>query len=261
MERRAHALLVTYGGAPFAGWQRQAGRPSVQGTLEEALGALGIDAKLVATARTDAGVHARRQVVSFRVRERLPLDSLLPAVRAGLPRALRVLRWVEAPPAFHARNSVQRREYRYRLFCDAAPGPVPRVGWRLPDPRSVIGTRIDLGAVRAFLSEQLGRQDRRRFTTRPIPGRDLETTLLEAEIRERAVPGYELRFVGDRFTRHLVRNWVGAAVTVGTGGSLPIGIDGWHGVRAPGRGLILWDVALDPDPFRTETAPPLAGRG
>jgi tRNA pseudouridine38-40 synthase len=264
MERRTYALLLAYGGGPFGGWQRQAGRPTIQAALEGALAGLGVVASLVAAARTDAGVHARRQVVSFRVRQQLSPAELLAALRSALPRSLRILRWVEAPPSFHARASVQSREYRYRISIGPAPAvPVrPAVGWRLPDPRSIPRSEIDLDAVRAFLREQLGTQDRRRFTTRPVPGRNLETQLLAAGIRERGGSrGYELRFVGDRFTRHLVRNWVGAAMTVGTGGTLPVGTDSWHGVRAPGQGLILWEVVLDPDPFRSGTGLPPGDRG
>jgi tRNA pseudouridine38-40 synthase len=189
----------------------------------------------------------------------LDLPALLPELNASLPRALRVLRWVPASESFHARSSVQFREYRYRISL--LPTTRQRlVGWTIPDPRSLTRSEIDLAAMSRFLADQLGSQDRRRFTTRPAPARNLTTTLFEASLRERSGAALEVRFVGNRFTRHLVRNWVGAALTVGTGNRVPFSVDGWHGIRAPGWGLILWDVGLQPDPFRTATDLPPGNR-
>ncbi|MHB1845835.1 MAG: tRNA pseudouridine synthase A [Deltaproteobacteria bacterium] len=266
MERIPYALEIAYFGGPFAGWQRQAGRPSVQAALEMALAGLGIEAPLAAAGRTDAGVHARRQLVSFRVRRQLPPEATLAGLNLALPRAIRALRLARAGHSFHARASATAREYRYRVLV----GGRARGAWTLPDPRSVpalpasgpLAGRLDVEAMRRFLSAQLGRQDRAPFTTRP-PG-PLETELHLAELRERPRPtgrGYELRFVASGYSRHLVRHWVFAAVALGAGMPLPLDAlataRGWRGPRAPGGGLVLWDVDYPDDPFRMETVEPV----
>ncbi len=256
MERVAYALEIAYCGSPFAGWQRQAGRATVQETLAAALEGLGIEAALAAAGRTDAGVHARRQVVSFRIRLALDLEAALGSLRGALPRAIRPLRLARAGPSFHARASATAREYRYRIIV--GPGPSPRAAWRLPDPRSIPALppsgRLDLEPMRAFLAEQLGRRDRAPFSTGPHGPQ--VTELLEADVRERARPGgsgYELRFVATGFTRHLVRHWTFAAAALGAGQPLDLSAlateRGWRGPRAPGRGLVLWNVRYPDDPF------------
>src|SRR5579863_6981840 len=121
MERRAYALALAYCGEPFAGWQRQPGRPTVQAAVEQALASAGLNASLSAAARTDAGVHARRQLVTFRVRDNLPEAELLAAINRALPRAVRATGLRPVGPSFHARASPHLREYRYRVRRHGAP--------------------------------------------------------------------------------------------------------------------------------------------
>ncbi len=209
MERLAYRLVLAYGGRPFAGWQRQPGRPTVQETLAATLVRLGVDAPLAAAARTDAGVSARRQVVTFRVRRQLETTALGRALNAALPRSVRVLELSPAPRSFHARASAVRKEYRYRVRIGLPPASG---AWSLPDPRSLpcLPAAPRLGAARAFLEAQLGRRDRSPYTTRP--DRPVETDLQVAELLEIGPGRLLFRFVGGSFTRHLVRNWVWASV-------------------------------------------------
>ncbi|HUB07551.1 MAG TPA: tRNA pseudouridine(38-40) synthase TruA [Myxococcales bacterium] len=245
MERLAYKLLLAYAGRPFAGWQRQPGRASVQETLGGALLRAGLDVSLAAAARTDAGVSARRQVVTFRARCRLD-GSIVPALNAALPRGVRVLSLTPAPPSFHARASARWKEYRYRVRV----GPPACSGaWSVPDPRSLprLQLPLDLGAARELLAAQLGRRDRSGFTTRPTGPK--ETELIAAELRAPNPGRLLFRFVGGSFTRHLVRNWVWAAVARAAGVAADFESPrGWRGPRAPGHGLVLWDVGYDGDP-------------
>ncbi|MHB8419577.1 MAG: tRNA pseudouridine synthase A [Myxococcales bacterium] len=243
MERIAYALVVCYGGRPFAGWQRQPGRPSVQQSLAAALASSGLEVALAAAARTDRGVSARRQVVTFRARRVLDAAAVVPALQAALPRALRVLSLSRVPPSFHARASAKRREYRYRVRI----GLPPCAGaWSLPDPRSLprLPDPLDLDRARSFLRAQLGRHDRAPHTTPPEG--PVETELSAAELLEPGPGRLLLRFVGSGFTRHLVRNWVWAALA--RAADAPADFEnprGWRGPRAPAHGLVLWDVEYD----------------
>ena len=232
MERCGYAIKLAYDGSAFHGWQRQPrlepGAQTVQQALEGAFAALGIEAKLVAAARTDAGVSARAQVVSLRLRRRLRKADVLVPLQARLPRALRVLAWTEVGGSFHARASALAREYRYRL-------PAPPPG-------------LDLDAARHFLNGLKGTQDRRAYVWRPV--RPTVSTLLAAEILPWSRAGLELRFVADRYGRRLVRNWVWAALAAGRGEPTAVDAEvGWLGPTAPAAGLLLWEVRYAADPF------------
>ena len=110
VERRFYAVLVAYDGGRFRGFQRQPGLATVQGALDDALRAAGVHpSRLAVAARTDAGVHALGQVVSFSTRALLDPDALRRALNAALPEGI-VARAVLAPRgAFHARAGAPTR--------------------------------------------------------------------------------------------------------------------------------------------------------
>src|SRR5262245_3281514 len=110
-------LVLAYDGTDFSGWQLQPGQRTVQGVLEEALeSAVGSAVDVAAAGRTDAGVHARGQVVSFRSETSLPARALAPVLNRVLPEDVRVQSGAEAPPGFHARFSALSRSYAYELL-------------------------------------------------------------------------------------------------------------------------------------------------
>jgi tRNA pseudouridine38-40 synthase len=191
-------------------------------------------------------VHARRQLLTFRVRQELPCPATLAALNAALPRSVRALSLRAVGPSFHARASPHLREYRYRVRLG---GPPSRFAWSLPDSRSLPQPpeRFDPLAARAFLAGLQGRHDRTPHTTRPEGPK--VTRLETAELDERPRGGLLFRFVGDGFTRHLVRNWVWAAVARGCGVTTTHESSrGWRGPQAPGHGLILWDLVYPDEP-------------
>jgi tRNA pseudouridine38-40 synthase len=110
-------LIVAYDGAAFAGWQRQPGRRTVQGVLEEHLGAvLEETVSLTGAGRTDTGCHARGQVASLATHARLPAHALPPVLNRRLPADVRVRAAADAPAGFDARRSALARRYAYRLL-------------------------------------------------------------------------------------------------------------------------------------------------
>ncbi|MDR2398503.1 MAG: tRNA pseudouridine(38-40) synthase TruA [Spirochaetaceae bacterium] len=112
-------ILVAYDGTDFSGWQRQAGRRTVQGTLESALEGLHKrPVPCIGSGRTDAGVHAAGQVVHFHTPLRsIPVERFVPALNRLLPRDIRLLAAEEARFDFHARFDARSRTYRYFLIC------------------------------------------------------------------------------------------------------------------------------------------------
>jgi len=122
----AYQSIVAYDGSGFQGFQRlAAGRRTVQAVLEDALRRVGwTGASLLAAGRTDAGVHARGQVISYDLTWRHDAETLTRALNANLPADVSVRHTAPAPEGFHPRFSARRRTYRYTVLADAWPDPL-----------------------------------------------------------------------------------------------------------------------------------------
>jgi tRNA pseudouridine38-40 synthase len=247
-------LVVAYDGTGLVGWQRQAAGVSVQGLLEEALGALEGRAVPVAGAgRTDAGVHAIGQVASVSIDRAIDGSALVAAINARLPAAVRVLEAHEVPTTFHARFDARSKTYRYRVWNGAIANPFERqYSWHVPGPP----LNVDAMAAAAALLE--GRHD---FAAMQATGSDAKTTERvvflsrvhygNALLRDAALITYEV--TGSGFLRHMVRAIAGTLVDVGRGRHLPEDVSamlaskdrGRAGPTAPAEGLFLVRVDYD----------------
>lgn len=120
-------LTVEYDGAEFKGYQTQPGLRTIQGELETALTFLtGESIRIAAAGRTDAGVHARGQIVSFHTTSGLPVETFEKGMNFYLPDDIAVTNASIAPEGFHARRSAKSREYRYVVLNRKNPSPL----WR-----------------------------------------------------------------------------------------------------------------------------------
>jgi tRNA pseudouridine38-40 synthase len=117
-------LTLAYDGTEFHGWQIQPGRPTIQGTLADAVTAVTGEGVLPqGSGRTDAGVHAWGQVASFSLRAAIPAENLQRALNRILPAAIRILSAEQAPAEFHARHSAVGKVYQYRILHDDVCSP------------------------------------------------------------------------------------------------------------------------------------------
>ena len=249
-------MRIAYDGGAFRGFQRQPGLPTVEEALLRALFPLGLAPRLEVAARTDAGVHALAQVVSFAARTDIDPEALRAAVNRGTPPALTCLAAWRTGPSFHARSSAASRTYVYAVGSPPPEGFEGRA-WSLPDERGFPGIPsrdLDLGSMADALSAALGEHDFAGFA-RPGEQRGTVRTLLRAEV-ERAswAPLWTLTLEGRGFLRAQVRNLVGTAVAVGLG-LAPVSRIAeilrdrgrYRGVRAPAWGLTLTQVSYPPD--------------
>ncbi|MEM9047728.1 MAG: tRNA pseudouridine(38-40) synthase TruA [Pseudomonadota bacterium] len=212
-----YALIIEYHGRPFAGWQRQKDRPSVQAALEAALRRLEPNAPGVAAAgRTDAGVHATGQVVHCDLARGWAPFRLCEALNHHLrPDPVAVLKAVPVPRDFHARFSAQERRYLYRIVLRRAP-LIHEAGlaWRL-------GHALDLAAMRAAATALIGRHDFTTFRASMCQADSPVRTLDRLTIAQTPRPdgGHELRvaLVARSFLHNQVRSIVGSLERVGAG--------------------------------------------
>ncbi|HZC24929.1 MAG TPA: tRNA pseudouridine synthase A, partial [Candidatus Binatia bacterium] len=117
---RTLKLTVAYDGAEFYGWQVQPEHTTVQGTLASAIGRITGEKVLPqGSGRTDAGVHALAQVVTFETESPVPTENFVKALNDILPASVRVLEVAEMPAGFHARHAARAKSYRYRIYRGA----------------------------------------------------------------------------------------------------------------------------------------------
>ena len=240
-------LILSYDGSRYNGWQRQGNTDNtIQAKLETVLGRI-LDQPVEAQAsgRTDAGVHARRQTVSFRAHTDLSCWEILTQLRRYLPEDIGAEELTEAPPRFHARLSCTRKTYVYRLWNSAAPCVFERKYVHR------VEELLNEDAMRRAAAMLLGEHDFAPFST----GKTKKSTLrrLDAVGIERC--GHELRlsFTGNGFLYNMVRILVGTLLEVGAGRMQPEDIPGifqsgarqYAGPTAPARGLCLWETFYD----------------
>jgi tRNA pseudouridine38-40 synthase len=122
-----YKLVLEYDGTDYNGWQKQPDLPTVQGALEEALARLAeVSSPLYAAGRTDAGVHAKGQVVSFHAELKAPPERLPAALNSFLPSDIVVKGCEKVDEAFNARKSALAREYIYYIYTGRYPSPFNR---------------------------------------------------------------------------------------------------------------------------------------
>src|SRR5437868_7666465 len=129
-------VTLSYDGTEFSGWQVQHDAVTVQGTLASAIGRITGEKVLPqGSGRTDAGVHALAQVMTFVTESSVPTENFLKAMNGILPLSIRVLEVVEAAPEFHARHSARAKTYRYRIYRGSICPPfLARYVWHFPYP-------------------------------------------------------------------------------------------------------------------------------
>lgn len=250
---RTLKLVLAYEGTNYAGWQTQrrakthgkADPPTIQQTVEGALTQiLQEPVHLVASGRTDAGVHAEAQVAHLRTRSQLPARRLLAGVNHLLPEDIRVLAIDEAPARFHARFSPSRKRYLYRIYLGAVVPPFLR---RYVSQHR--GPALATGTMRREAASLAGRHDFRAFA-RAKSGRQGTVRTITAIRLTRRGQELQLEVEGNGFLHTMVRSIAGTLIDVGRGRRpagtvrrmLTSGDRRLAGTTAPAQGLTLLSV-------------------
>lgn len=205
-------LTLEYEGTRYVGWQVQPNGPSIQSTLQEALGRLlGERVGVESAGRTDSGVHATGQVACFDTTRALPMKAYLMGLNGMLPPDIAVVAAVEVSPDFDPRRWSRGKRYRYRVSNRRTRSPLRRTThWELFAP-------LDVEAMRRAATSLVGRHDFSAFRAADCQAkhavREVRGVLVEG------VSGDAVSFVveGTAFLKHMVRNLVGTLVEVGKG--------------------------------------------
>jgi tRNA pseudouridine38-40 synthase len=238
---RTFKLMLSYDGTNYAGWQSQVDQPTVQGALEAVLLRItGEPVRTTASGRTDAGVHALAQVVSFQSETHLSEEVLLRAIRAYLPTDVAAASLELAADNFHAIRSAVRKRYRYLL----AEGPEHSVfrrhyEWAYP-------SELDVSAMTEAAALLVGEHDFASFASSGSERKSSVRTIYELSV-VRDGKQVRIEVEANGFLYNMVRNIVGTLVEVGRGAQRPEWVAGVlskqdrraAGPTAPPQGLCL----------------------
>ena len=240
-----YMLKLCYDGTRYKGWQKQG---NTAGTIQEKLETilsrlLDQPVELAASGRTDAGVHAREQVCSFRADTVLSTEELLRRLRAHLPEDIGALSLEIAPPRFHARLSCVGKTYVYRIWNSRDPDVFER------KYRTCVSESLDLDAMRRAADLLCGEHDFAAFCSAK-PGK--KSTVRELRSIQIEKNGADLRLIytGSGFLYNMVRILTGTLLEVGKGLRQPEEMSRilasrdrrMAGPTAPAQGLFLWQV-------------------
>ena len=208
--KRTIKLTVCYDGSSYFGFQRQAKEITVQQVLEEKLARIcGGPVTVTGSGRTDAGVHARCQVVSFTTEGTIPIGNMPRALNSILPEDIRVLGAEEVPFGFNARRDACRKEYEYRIRFTPEPDPFTRsYVWQMNE-------LPDIEKMQAAAAMVIGTHDFSGFqstgSTKVSPVKTIYKSCWEREADNTLV----YRIAGNGFVYHMVRNLVWSMVQIG----------------------------------------------
>jgi tRNA pseudouridine38-40 synthase len=238
-------LSLAYDGSRYHGWQRQNNALTIQEIIEEKIEMMVCEPiKLIASGRTDAGVHAVNQVCNFKTRSNLDPGTIKKGLNGLLPDDIFVRDVAYVPFEFHSRYSAKSKVYEYRILNEEDPDVFRRnYLWYIKTP-------LDLKVMAKCLAHLLGRHDFSSFRSSGSGNMDPVRSILRAELHGTEKGLLRVVIEADGFLRHMVRNIVGTVVEAGLG---RISFSGFEkilesrnrrsaGIKAPPQGLFLMDV-------------------
>lgn len=219
-------LTIEYDGSRYCGWQVQKAnerkrgqKHSIQATIERCLRKIvGERVKVIASGRTDSGVHALGQVAHFTNATQLPCRKIQSALNGVLPRDIRVANVEEAPADFHARFCAATKIYRYFIQQQTYPSPfLGKYSYWCKFP-------LDLRLMKEAARPLVGRHDFRAFCASGSAAKDATRTIKRISITKTDILACRLICIeieADGFLHNMVRNIIGTLLDVGRGRRTP----------------------------------------
>lgn len=238
-------LLIEYDGTNYHGWQVQPNGLTIQEVIEKKIEVMIRQrVRLIASGRTDAGVHALGQVANFQTSSAIPVEGFWRGLNSLLPPEIVIKSAEEVKPEFHAQYGVKRKTYRYLILNRELPSAIYRnYSWHIP-------LSLDVSAMQDASRILLGKKDFSSFQAADPDPTDPVREVFQAgwSMKEEIFLFFTIE--ADGFLKHMVRNMVGTLVEVGKGKIsgeefkriLEAGDRRQAGITAPPQGLFLVEV-------------------
>ncbi len=207
-------LTIEYDGKDFNGWQKQPKKLNIQGEIERAICELTGEEKvdLIASGRTDAGVHALGQIANFKTdNESIPIDKWALALNSKLKKSIRILKAEEVDERFHSRYTCKKKTYRYVINNNECESAIYRnLEYHMP-------VKLDVDAMKKAIKYFEGEHDFKAFKSSGTSSKSSVRTIYSAEIKEMENNRIYIELTGNGFLYNMVRIIAGTLVDVGMG--------------------------------------------
>jgi tRNA pseudouridine38-40 synthase len=250
-------LVLEYDGTRYVGWQVKPNGPSIRAEVDRPSATLHhAPRRVTASGRTDAGVHATGQVVSFPEELPLPLQAYARGLNALLPPDIAVRAASFEPDGFDARRSARGKRYRYRIENAPVRAPLSRLqAWQVFPP-------LDVAAMRAAAVHLVGRHDFAAFQASDCEARHAVRHVTRLDVEGETGGRIDFTIEATAFLKHMVRNIVGTLAEVGRGRRPAADVAAVlasrdrarAGPTAPPQGLCLERVFYPPEGVLTSSA-------
>ena len=237
-------LIIEYDGKSFNGWQKQPNKLNIQGEIEKAIGEItGEEIDLIASGRTDAGVHSLGQTANFKTNSNIPIEKFPIAINSKLKKSIVVKSAEEVDERFHSRYSVKSKKYRYTINISQYGSAIYR------DMEYHFPFNLDVQKMQEGAKYFEGEHDFKAFKASGTSNKSSVRTIFKAEIIKNEDRIY-IELTGNGFLYNMVRIISGTLVDVGIGKIKPEEIkdiiESKERIRAgktlPARGLCLVEV-------------------
>ena len=202
-------ITIEYDGKDFSGWQKQHNKLNIQGEIERAIEEItGEKVDLIASGRTDAGVHALAQVANFKIEKDIPIEKIPYSLNSKLKKSIRVKSAEEVDEKFHSRYTCKRKTYRYVINNSVQGTAIYRnLQYHFPE-------KLDEEKMNKGIKYLIGEHDFKSFKASGTSSKSSVRTIYDAKVtREGDIVTIEL--IGNGFLYNMVRIISGTLVDVG----------------------------------------------
>ena len=204
-------LTIEYDGKDFKGWQKQPNKLNIQGEIEKAIENItGEKVELIASGRTDAGVHAMGQVANFKTNSNMPIEKIPIAINSQVKNSIRIQNAEEVDENFHSRFNCKKKTYRYVIDNSKYGSAIYRnISYHMP-------IKLDVEEMKKAIKYFEGEHDFKAFKSSGTSSKSSVRTIYNAELKqngERII----IELTGNGFLYNMVRIISGTLLEVGLG--------------------------------------------
>ena len=208
-------LTIEYDGKDFNGWQKQPNKLNIQGEIERSIKDItGEDVDLIASGRTDAGVHALGQVANFKTDSNIPVEKIPIALNTKLKRSIRILAAEEVDERFHSRYNCKKKTYKYVINNSANGTAIYR------NLEYNFSQELNVDKMNEAVKYFIGEHDFKGFKASGTSSKSSVRTIYDATVYKNG-DRVNIELTGNGFLYNMVRIISGTLIDVGIGKILP----------------------------------------